>query len=165
MRYVSWQPAPELTQWVQRIKTSSCKHSERSSIFLMSCLHEKRKQKNGKQITFSMVSSNVFHFHNWKAQLKAVVLSSSLLLRSSRTSSVSLICQICCRKEIGYLLYWQPTSDSLHNCFSFLEKLFELWGNRWALEGRWCSARQPGQQDVSLLPHLVSRACCWFPGS
>lgn len=89
-----------------------------------------------REITFSKTSSDVFHFHNWKAQLKAVVLSSSLLLRSSRTSSVSLIYQLCCRKKIGYLLYWQPTSDSLHNCFFFLEKLFELWGNRLALEGR-----------------------------
>lgn len=89
-----------------------------------------------RDVTFEL-SSNVFHFHNWKAQLKAVVLSSSLLLRSSGTSNVYLIYQTRCREKIGYLLFWQPTSDS-HFTIAFLSwrSLFELRGNRLALEGR-----------------------------
>lgn len=117
------------------------------------------------KITFFKLFSNVFYFHNRKAQLGAVVLSINLLLRNSGTSNISLIYWTC-REKIGYLLHWQLTSD-LHFTIAFLSwrSFFELWGNRLALEGRQCSTWQWWQQNGSLLPHLASRGCCWFPGS
>lgn len=115
--------------------------------------------------TFSKLSSNVFNFHTWQAQLKAVVLSSSLLPRSSGSSNVSLMYQACCREKIGYLLTGM-TSDSYFT-IAFLSwlNLFELWGNKLALEWMYSSERQSWQQKVSPPPHLASRLCCWFPGS
>lgn len=44
---VSWQPAPAISQWEQRIESTSFKCSERNSIFLkvMLCLFEKKAKK------------------------------------------------------------------------------------------------------------------------